>query len=270
MSLPQCSVQLDASSADFIDVSWTIRDPAFDALTCTFQVLRGESAAGPFDPVTEPLIDIYHVRDYIAPRRMHWRDLHYIVRVQRGEESIDSEPQTLRARPPLDALEMIRLNSLLFKEFVGRPCLVYPVRTFGQRCGACYDQVTGRKLVGNCRSCYGTGFMRGYHYPQYAYVQIEPEQRGTQSTDVLKQQVGNARARMSIYPLIKPGDIIVEREGTRHRVQDVATTERLRAPVQQMLGLFRINPMDIEYQIPVNWDSTVATSPRSFSTESDI
>ena len=271
MSLPRCAVTLDASSVDYIDVSWAVPDQRRSALGFTFQVLRGESAGGPFDPVTERLVDRYHVRDYIAPRRMHWRDLHYVVRTEAdGEPPVDSEPVSLRARPPIDALEMIRLNSLLFREYVGRPCLVYALRTFGERCTACYDAVTQRRLVGSCRNCYGTSFVRGYHYPQYAYIQIEPEQRTTQTSENMRVQQANARARMSIYPLIKPGDLLVEREGIRHRVLDVSLTERLRAPVQQMLTLYRLTPNDIEYQLPAQWREDVATSPRSFKTESDL
>lgn len=272
MPPPRCDVRLDASSVDYIDVTWTVGDARVSALTYTFQVLRGESSGGPFEPVTERLSDRYHIRDYIAPRRMHWRDLYYVVRTEDGSgEVVDSEPVSLRARPPLDALEMIRLNSLLFKEYVGRPCLIYALRTFGERCTQCYDAVTQRRLVGSCRNCYGTSFIRGYHYPQYAYVQIEPEQqRTTQTQEAMKTQQATTTARMSIYPLVKVGDLLVEREGVRHRVLNVAHTERLRAPVQQILSLYRITPNDIEYQIPVQWRDDIETSPRSYKTESDL
>jgi len=268
--LPRCVVRLSASSLDYIDVSWEIPPTGRSTLGYRYQVLRGESPAGPFDPVTEPLTDRFHVRDYIAPRKMAWRNLYYVVRLSFADEHTDSEPTALRARLPLDALEMIRLNSLLFREFTGRPVLVYQVRTFGERCAVCYDATTQRRLVANCAHCYGSTFARGYHYPIYAYVQISPETRATQPTEAIQTQQSTTQARMSIYPIVKQGDLLVEREGTRWRVQNVQFTERLRAPVQQVLTITRVPEGDIEYRLPVVWADDVATSPRSFETRDEL
>jgi hypothetical protein len=268
--LPRCAVRLDATSLEYIDVSWEIANTAQRTLDFTYQVLRGESPAGPFDAVTDPLRDRFHVRDYIAPRKMAWRNLYYVVRVRGGDETADTEPVALRARPPLDALEMVRLNSLLFREYTGRPVLIYQARTFGERCQNCYDATTQRRLVANCRNCYGTTYARGYHYPIYAYVQISPETRAPQPTDTIQTQQAGTQARMSIYPLVKHGDLFIEREGARWRVQSVQLTERLRSPVQQILTVSRVPEGDIEYALPVVWDDAVPTSPRSFATKDEL
>jgi len=260
-------VILNTSSIDYIDVTWEVADNYKDSLNITYQVLRGESPAGPFEPVSDPLTDRYHIRDYIAPRKMAWRNLYYVVESTdiNSNTSVRSDAVNLRARPPLDALEMIRLNALLFKEFVGRPVLIYPLRTYGEKCSNCFDEITQRRTVGSCYSCYGTGYARGYHYPIYAYVKLSPENKTnmpTQASSITQQT--QVQANMSIYPLVKVGDILIEQEGTRWRIQNVSYTERLRSPVQQMLMLARIPEGDIEYKLPVTWD-TVETSPRSFS-----
>jgi hypothetical protein len=268
--LPKCAVRLDATSLEYIDVSWTIPSTAKSTLAYKFTVLRGESPAGPFDPVTDALVDRFHIRDYIAPRKMAWRNLDYVVRLSYGDESTESDPVALQARPPLDALEMIRLNSLLFREFTGRPTLIYQLRTFGERCAVCYDAVTQRRLVANCAHCYGSSFARGYHYPIYAYVQISPETRAPQPTETILTQQATTQARMSIYPIVKAGDLLVELEGARWRVQNVQFTERLRAPVQQILAITRVPEGDVEYKLPVNWDASVQTSPRSFTTRDEL
>lgn len=267
--LPRCVVHLGATSLEYIDVSWEIPATSKSTLNYQFQVLRGESPAGPFDPVTDLLVDRYHVRDYIAPRKMAWRNLYYVVRLVCGAETSESEPVALRARPPLDALEMIRLNSLLFREYTGRPTLIYQARTFGERCTVCYDATTQRRLTANCSHCYGSTYARGYHYPIYAYVQISPETRGPQPLETLQTQQAQTQARMSIYPIVKQGDLMVELEGTRWRVQNVQFTERLRSPVQQVINVTRVPEGDIEYKLPVVWDD-VQTSPRSFSTKDEL
>jgi hypothetical protein len=268
--LPTCNVRLEASSLEHIDVFWSIPTTTRSTLGYTYQVLRSESPSGPFDPVTEPLHDRFHIRDYIAPRKMAWRYLHYVVRLAHEGAYADSAPITLQARPPLDALEMIRLNSLLFREFTGRPTLVYQLRTFGERCAVCYDSVTQRRLTANCAHCYGSTFARGYHYPIYAYVQISPETRAPQPQETLQTHQATTQARMSIYPIVKSGDLIIEREGARWRVQSVQFTERLRAPVQQILTITRVPEGDAEYKLPVVWDADVPTSPRSFTTRDEL
>jgi hypothetical protein len=261
------TVSLESASIEYINVYWE----APYGTDTSYTVYRGEALSGPFDPVTPPLFDRYHIRDYVAPRKHAWRNLYYVVEATRPDgEVVRSTPLSLRARPPLDALEMIRLNSLLFKEYTGRPCLVYAKRTFGEHCSACYDEVTHLQLTKNCENCYGTGYARGYHFPIYAYINIGPDSRAIQPSDVMVSAQANVQGRMSVYPLVKPGDLLMEREGLRWRVENVSCTERLRAPVQQMLALFRVPEGDIEYKIPVRWDDAVVTSPRSFNTRSDV
>lgn len=260
-------VTLRGTSAKHIDVYWEV---PYDIDT-KYRVLRGGGFNGPFDPVTEYLTDTYHIRDTLAPRKMAWRLLYYVVEALRPDGTTErSEPQVLSARPPLDALEMIRLNSLLFREYTGRPCLVYGRRTFGKKCTECVDAVTSVQLTANCESCYNVGYARGYHNPMYAYINLGPDIKAITPSEQLISQQHTTQGRMSVYPLIKPGDLIVEEEGTRWRVQNVSHTERLRAPVQQILSLFRIPEGDIEYHIPVQWDYDLKTSPRSFNTRSDL
>jgi hypothetical protein len=272
MTIPVPKVSLDCTSLDYIDVSWTIPSTGANLLELKYTVLRGEASGGPFEAIIDGFIDRYSVRDYIAPRKTAWRSLYYVVKVTNTNtnEEAESEPQSLRARPPLDALEMIRLNSLLYKEFVGRPSLIFPIRTFGQNCVNCYDALTQRRMVSFCKTCYNTGFSRGYHYPIYAYIQITPEQQVQQNTDTIITRQAQVQARMSIYPILKIGDLIIEREGTRWRVQGISFTERLRSPVQQLITLFRIPEGDVEYNLPVTWSEDVSTSPRSFKTRSDL
>ena len=264
-------VTLGSTSADYIDISWEVPDSFSSILSIRYSVFRSESPEGPFDLIAEDLVDRFHVRDYIAPRKRVWRTLYYKVNaVTESGEVYESTPLNLSARPPLDALEMIRLNSLLFREYSGRPVLIYPLRTFGERCTNCYDPVTHRKLVSNCKNCYSTTYSRGYHYPIYAYVQLSPVQQVTQATDSIITQQPQVQGKMSVYPQIKVGDLFVEQEGYRWRIQSVTTTERLRSVVQQIFTAIRIPSGDIEYTMPVHWDDSVKTSPRSFNPRTTI
>ena len=104
----------------------------------------------------------------------------------------------------------------------------------------------------------------------YAFVNIGADAQSIMPREQMVAAQHTTQGRMSIYPIVKPGDLIVEQEGVRWRVQNVSFTERLRSPVQQMLTLFRVPEGDIEHRIPVQWDDAIETSPRSFSPKSDL
>ena len=264
------SVTVRCTDPDYLDISWAVDHPGIDPAAFRYTVERGESPEGPFDTLNRDLQDIYQVRDYIAPRKRAWRTLYYRVTATREGEDYVSEPSSCLPRAPLDGLEITRLHNLLLREYVGRPCLVLAARTFGARCTACYDRVTGRRTVSRCPTCWNTGFHHGYHRPIVAYIQIDPNDKVQMNTSEIVAEQAMTNARMSIYPILKPRDLIVEREGTRWRINSVRQTERLRSPIHQEVSLVRIPNGDIEYKIPVAVPDEFETSPRSYSYRGDI
>lgn len=262
---------LDCFDLNYIEIKWRIDTSSDDILKYQFFVERAESPAGPFENVAGPLVDVYRARDNIAPRRMAWRQLYYKISCLdtiSGDRS-ETPPINLTARLPFDAVEMIRLFNLQLREYTGRPCLLFPLRTFGQRC-ICFDVISQRRTVSSCKTCYNTGFIRGYHYPILVFLQIEPF---VKSKDIREEMISNfagTSARTISYPAMKPGDLLIEREGTRWRVQTVQVSERLRAPVQQTLTLSKVTEGDIEFSLPITWPDEYKTSPRSYNPKSDI
>lgn len=257
--------------ADRVKVKWEIDDTTSNVLEYAFYILRSESPEGPWETIAGPLTDQYEVYDATAPLRSGARNLYYSVRTRhiQSQKTFNTFPVTTSPRPPLDALEIIRRNDLLFREFTGRPCILYPVRTFGQRCTDCFDVTTSRRTTSSCNTCWNTGFMRGYHTPVVVYVQIDPIGNPLQHIPPAMTDSKTTGARMGVYPLLKPRDILVESENKRWRVAAVNHTERLRAPVRQELTLTTIPNSDVEYNIPVEWPN-METSPRSYSYRTDI
>lgn len=265
------NVQAKRVDADAVMLTWEVEDTSEDALAYAFYILRSESPEGPWERVIGPLVDQYTAHDLKAPLRSGGRNLYYCVRAQHREtgEVFNAQPVTMLPRPPLDALEIIRRNDLLFREYTGRPCILYPVRTFGQRCTACFDITTSRRTMSSCRVCWNTGFLRGFHTPVVVYVQIDPSGNPLQHIPPAMTDSKSTQARMGVYPLVKPRDILVESENKRWRVAGVNYTERLRSPVRQELTLTTIPNSDIEYSIPVEWPK-LDTSPRSYSYRTDL
>ena len=193
-----------------------------------------------------------------------WRQLYYKIKsVEKADTDnvIMSEAFTFHADPPLDALEMQRLERIVWEEYAGRRCLIFPARTFGQRCGNCFDGPekgkghTSQRRRSHCITCYDTGFVRGYLDPIEIFIQVDPSPKSVQPLDFAERQQVDTSARLPNFPLVKPKDIIIEAENRRWRVVRVSQTERLRSVVHQELTLHEITKGDIEFQLPVRIDN---------------
>lgn len=263
------SLRVGSLDLSYMELSWEVDAHRVDALTAQMYVLRAGSPDGPFDEVGGPLVDVYRFRDYVAPLRGSFQYLYYKIKTVSPQGETESDVATSDPRPPLDALEIIRTENLLFREFTGRPCALYSVRNFGSRCSTCFDYVTQRRTLSSCQACFNTGFSRGFHKPIMVYAQIDPFAKVQQNTQQLVMEQATTQARMGVYPKLKPRDVLIEQENVRWRVMAVTTTERLRAPVRQEVTLFKIPLGDIEFKLPLVWPD-VETSPRSYATKSDL
>lgn len=259
MQLQVSELRAQSFDLDHVDIFWQVNDfftgqPTDEnILAYTFQVLRSESPAGPWDVLSPPFQDKYYFRD-VSPSLLHkWRELYYMLRVtdQRTNEVQDFGPTGQIAEPDLIALEIMKQEDVLFREFAGRKCWLFPVKTFGPKC-ICVDRVKGKRTRSNCVTCYDVGFLGGFLAPIECYVQIDPSANNNQKTPLGQQQSNNASARLISFPPVKPDDILVEAENRRWKVVTVAMTTRLRAVVHQELTLHEIPRGDVEYKLPIN------------------
>ncbi len=239
-----------------MEVTWETDSSQVDVLDYTFQVLRSESGEGPFEPITAGFEDRYIFVDRRVPSSDIFRQLWYKLRVRHkaSDDFIDIGPVSQEADPDLVAQAIRRMEQTAFTQVIGRKCWLFPKRTFGTRCTNCWDAKLGAKKKTTCVSCYDTSYIRGYLNPIEIWVQIDPVAKAVQIQQLIKDQQQLTSARMTFYPLVKPGDVLIEIENKRWRVVGVQTTERLRAPIKQELTLRLIQPSDIEYKLPLNFD----------------
>ena len=125
-------------SLDFLEVTWEIKPTSLDPHDFQFYIFRSESPMGPWDQVAGPFEDRYRFVDNRVNLLHRWRQLYYKIRsVEKldATNSVESQAFTFHASPDLIAEEIQRLERLVWEEFAGRRCFIFPVRTFGQRCG---------------------------------------------------------------------------------------------------------------------------------------
>lgn len=242
---------------DFIDLYWEIESftRSTDIITAyQFFIYRSESPEGPFELLAGPFEDRFQFRDF-SPNLLHkWRQLYYKLRVvhKPTSEETDAGVTTLDAEPDLIALEIVRQEDLLLRNFTGRRCFLFPVRTFGEKC-TCYDNSLGRSTKSNCIVCFDTGFIGGYLRPIDFYMQLDPDAKSPSPTALKGEtQPRNTSGRLICYPVIKPLDLIIEAENRRWKVVTQTQTERLRSVVHQELSLHMVVKGDVEYKLPVN------------------
>lgn len=257
-------------SLDFLEVTWEIENTTLDVHDFQLEIFRSESPMGPWDRLGEPFEDRYRFVDNRVNLLDRWRQIYYkIVSTEKADttNAVSSAAATFHAEPDLIANEIQRLERLVWEEYAGRRCYIFPVRTFGQRCPHCFDGPekgkghTSQRRRSQCLTCYGTTFARGYLNPIEIFMQIDPSPKANQTLPLSERQQVDTAARLPNFPLIKPKDIIVETENRRWRVVRATPTERLRSVVHQELVLHEIARGDIEFQLPINVDSLKDLEP---------
>lgn len=255
-------------SLDYLDVLWEIQPTSEDVQKYQFYVERSESQAGPWDLIAGPLLDIYRVRDTSALQTSNLRKFFYRIRVVnmiRDVETI-SAPFDREGGMDLIGAEIARNNEVVFREYTGVKCFVFPVRTFGQRCTQCWDATLEQITNPRCPTCFRTGFVGGYHYPIKFWAQIDESDQTEQVSSALRTEVKLDALRLGVLPEIKPRDLIVDFKNRRFRVTKVGGTRRLGRKVHQEVHLSQIEPGSIEHVIPIRvGDDELLKPARTFT-----
>jgi hypothetical protein len=276
MILPVQHLRVRSLDTDRKEVSWEVSATNIDVLDYTMQVLRSEAPAGPFEPVSAAFEDRYLFVDSRIPSGHRFRQLWYLLRTTRKDtgEVTDFGPVTHEPDADLVAAYIRRSEQVLFTQVIGRACWLFKKRTFGTRCRTCWDDISKKRQRANCPDCFDTGFLRGYLNPIEVWVQIDPPGQGKQNHGQQINQETHTTGRMTFYPNVTTGDVLVEAENVRWRVTRVSRSERLRAPIKQELVLFQIQDSDIEYRLPINLEEALRdiqpSPPRMFTNPTDL
>lgn len=241
-----------------VRLQWGIEPEDTDLTTIEIDVQRSESPSGPFKSLQtiDPLA-VFSWTDRTAPWKPKNMELYYrlVGRLRStGEVVWDCYPFGFQGRLPLDALEMIRQHNILLRgvnghdPLTGIPTTVYKRRNFGARCRQCTDSVTGRVTISGCRVCGGTGFNGGYYSPIVVYMNFQPHARYLRVSTLGKEEDNETTAFLTNFPILYPGDMVVEPSEKHWRVTQIDVTERKRVVVHQLVRLRQLDHGDVEYE----------------------
>jgi len=260
---------------DHLDMVWRIADTYEEELDYTFYVERAGAPSGPWETVSSGLKQQYLFRDGAVNQRKHNTTYYYRIKAVHNVsgEFTYSQPGHQGAKMPREAAVMIYNENILFTKFTGMLCWLFPKKTFGQKCQVCYDPILGRENISNCLTCFGSGYVGGYHRPVRLHVQIFPMAQQVQSDTFGNSEQQNTSAMCIAFPPVSPEDVLVESDNTRWRVVRVETSERLRFTVRQTLSLAKIPIGDVEYSLPIEEENVLnlaVADPYNYSIRSSI
>lgn len=251
-------VQVRTLSIDRVLVHWEIDPTTEDVWDYKFRVERRDGPGAESLTLADGIVDRYLLVDYQLNLKKYWDQVSYRVGVYKRTEpdGVVYTPWTqIGARPDLIALEMRFRELLYFKEYAGIQLLVLSQRQAGTRCG-CVDPVLEKRLVDVCLTCYGTGFVGGYHHPVLTWGQIITSPTEIRFGQATVDSPESASLLLPYWPLVNTGDLIVEVDRpVRWRVIRADRTERFRSTVHQQAILRKLSPSDVEYKIPIDMEN---------------
>lgn len=257
------SVKVTVLSLNQILVQWAIEPTDDDLSKFRFTLGRSNSPEGPFERIAPDFINTFQFVDETIQMRSAWRKFYYRIRITdvRNSATLDSLVVTQEDLPDAFLLEIRQRTDLYLLRYVGVPAGVLIQKTFGQRCGQCWDATKSRVKSSGCMSCFGVGFLGGY-FPQINFaLASSPSPELVAILETGEKQPNQTNFWTGFYPAISPRDIIVEfRDQRRWRVVTVGKTERLRTRSRQIMSVVEINRNDVEYKIPITpWEFTKET-----------
>ena len=106
---------------DYLDLSWEVGPSTENVLDYLFLIERSESPMGPWDQISNSFTDKYAFRDVHLNQQHRHRVFYYRLKITHTQTSevAYSEVGYQRAFPDLNALEVRRLEMVLFKEQIG-------------------------------------------------------------------------------------------------------------------------------------------------------
>lgn len=235
--------------ADHVEIEWQI-EGLEDLEEATVTISRSESPEGPWTVIgPQPVGNRNFFRDLSIDPTSMIRRLYYKVKITSGDESHESDPTTFMIQPTRAGLYQVKRLERYLRISTGEPVYFFVKKTWGPRCPACNRHGAASS---SCSICYGTGIHGGYYDAIHGLISKNQVQ-ASQAT-VVGVEINSEARRMwtSNYPLLKPGDLIVDSMGVRWNVAPgISTTEYRGFPFRQNFIGVRLPSDHATYKLPI-------------------
>lgn len=167
-------------------------------------------------------------------------------------QTFSSKPSNWESDLDLVALYIVEEHLFAHRFVYGVPAMIFKKRHDGVYCPSCWDKILKRVTKSNCTVCYGTGRLDGYYPPIDAWMSFEPDPKVEQVVEWGRRQSNQLDIQFTNYPLLAPGDMIVELQPNRYyRVSNVRSPEKSRNTMLQIARIDGIYMSDVEYKLEI-------------------
>lgn len=160
------------------------------------------------------------------------------------------------------SLSIHRAERLLYRNYAGYPAKLWRKKMTEEYCPECWNPYTQTVQKSNCSTCSGTGRVKSYYNAISVQCAFEYGNKTQQTSQVSVLEVQKMQARITNYPMVRPGDLILNADtAQRFIIEQVQLTQlpnvrRTKATlsgktyiVSQILVLKELTPSDIEYSV---------------------
>ena len=236
---------------------WEIDGAFDDPAPWTFVVQLAETAYGPWEDISPDLTNVIAWRD-TGGKHLYGKTslLWFRVRLKTKRNTYFSHPVQpygdLPRREYLLAREIMRREALRARVLSGVECDLYIRSVLGPKCTFCVDPVTGDVRDDQCPHCFGTGRNPAYFGPHRMMLSFSPDvahHKDNATDGTHEKKIFEALAIGN--PILKRGDVIVDRERDKRYVVGIASvvSEIRRIACLQKVGCDEAPLSDPVYRI---------------------
>lgn len=152
------------------------------------------------------------------------------------------------------ANKVIYEAKLVLEQMRNPPVFALVKKRVGKECPECWNPLTKKVRFANCSVCNGTGLILGYHTP----IKIKMSRDVSNLVDTSNLLDGDnvslspINAWVGNYPLFSPGDIIIDVNNQRFKVDQVVPRTRSQYVIRQVLNLVPIERGHPAYNVKVD------------------
>jgi len=245
-------------SLDYLLIQIICKPTSEDLTDYVFDIYRNTSLDGEYELIASD-IDSFQYADRDVNLYKQSIKYYYKVKVKNIktlEEEFSTEIGELSNHIPDNIANSVAIQYDIYLDRVVSNPKVYLLsrKRFGQKCAFCYDEIRMQAKNDNCPHCYTTGYMGGYHKPIKIPICYMSNKEGLQQLLDISNvgEVSNPiQAWVKNYPIVQPGDIIVDDYNRRFEVINWQPTTKNNFILRQVLTLQKLPHSNIIYKFPI-------------------
>lgn len=225
-----------------------------------YRLYRSLAPEGPFELIVPSTTEPYYIDEDV---NLFQNGLRYYYKVEGVEGGVVVETSKgytsgYAVQDPV-ANKLLYENQLVLRVMNNPQVKVLLKRREGKRCPECWNPVTKKPRYSNCSRCNGTGFIGGYHNPVKTRISRDFSQliEFQGMLDDGRTVYSPVSAWITNYPLVSPGDIIVDVMNQRFSIERVGQRTRGQFIIRQILEIVPLEKGHPAYSVDVDWSDMI-------------